>query len=201
MRALDDAVSAGKVLYVGVSDTPAWVVSRANTLADWHGWAPFIGLQLPYSLVQRDIERELLPMADVLGLSVAAWSPLAGGVLSGKFTRAGRDGPTRVDPKDISDRDLRVARVDAVADELGLSSSQLALAWTMARRPSLHPIVGARHLDQLMDNMAATELELPEVVMGRLDAMSTFERGFPMDMIESTRAFVYGPVLERMDTR
>jgi aryl-alcohol dehydrogenase-like predicted oxidoreductase len=88
MRALDDAVRTGKVLYIGISDTPAWVVSRANALADWHDWSPFIGLQLPYSLVQRDIERELLPMADALGLSVAAWSPLAGGVLSGKFTRS-----------------------------------------------------------------------------------------------------------------
>ncbi|HXW78620.1 MAG TPA: aldo/keto reductase, partial [Acidimicrobiales bacterium] len=89
----------------------------------------------------------------------------------------------------------------AVADELGVPSSQVALAWTMARRPSLHPIVGARRLDQLTDNMAAADLELPEAAVGRLDAISAFERGFPMDMIESTRAFVYGPVLERMDTR
>ncbi len=95
MRALDDAVSAGKILYVGVSDTPAWVVSRANTLAEWRGWTPFAGLQVPYSLLNRDIERELLPMAEALGLTVAAWSPLAHGVLSGKFTRAGRCSPVR----------------------------------------------------------------------------------------------------------
>jgi aryl-alcohol dehydrogenase-like predicted oxidoreductase len=90
MRALDDAVRAGKVLYVGISDTPAWVVARANTLAEWRGWTPFAGLQVPYSLVKRDIERDLLPMAEAFGMTVAAWSPLAGGVLSGKFTRPGQ---------------------------------------------------------------------------------------------------------------
>src|SRR5680860_1142528 len=89
MRALDDAVSAGKILYVGISDAPAWVVSRANTLAEWRGWTPFAGLQVPYNLLNRDIERELLPMAETLGMTVAAWSPLAHGVLSGKFTRPG----------------------------------------------------------------------------------------------------------------
>ena len=87
MRALDDAVRAGKVLYVGVSDTPAWVASRANTLAEWRGWSPLVGIQAPYSLIQRDIERELLPMAESAAMSLAAWSPLAGGILSGKFTR------------------------------------------------------------------------------------------------------------------
>jgi len=206
MRALDDAVRAGKVRYVGISDTPAWVVSRANTLADWRGWSPFIGVQLPYSLVQREIERELRPMADALDLSVAAWSPLAGGVLSGKFTRTMSDAPTRVDRKDIGERDLRIAReVDAVADELGATSSQVALAWTMARRPgsrpSVHPIVGARRLDQLIDNLAATDLRLPEEALRRLDDVSAIPRGFPVDFIESTTEFVYGPVVERFDPR
>jgi len=206
MRALDDAVQAGKVLYVGISDTPAWVVSRANTLTDWRGWSPFIGVQLPYSLVQREIERELLPMADALDLSVAAWSPLAAGVLSGKFTRTTSDAPTRVDRKDIGERDLRIAReVDAVADELGATSSQVALAWTMARRPgsrpSVHPIVGARRLDQLIDNLAATDLRLPEDALRRLDDVSAIPRGFPLDFIESTTEFVYGPVVERFDPR
>src|ERR1043165_9355736 len=87
MRALDDAVRAGKVLYVGISDAPAWIVARANTLAELRGGSPFVGLQIPYSLVYREVERDLLPMADALGLSIAAWSPLAGGILSGKFSR------------------------------------------------------------------------------------------------------------------
>lgn len=202
MRALDDAVRAGKVLYVGISDTPAWVVARANALADWHGWSPFIGLQLPYSLVQREIERELLPMAGALGLSVAAWSPLAGGVLSGKFTRSAPGGPTRVNPGEISDRDLRIAgEVDKVADELGVSSSQVALAWLLAKRPLVHPIIGARRLDQLGDNLAALELRLPDGAIQRLDEVSARPLGFPYEFIASSRGFVYGPAGEQTDSR
>jgi aryl-alcohol dehydrogenase-like predicted oxidoreductase len=200
MRALDDAVRAGKVLYVGVSDTPAWVVSRANMLADLRGWTPFVGLQIPYSLVQREVERDLLPMADELGLSIAAWSPLAGGILSGKFSRAGHAGDTRVDAEKISERDLGIARaVDTVADELGLTSSQVALAWTRARRPSVHPIIGARKLDQLTDNLAVVDVVLPDDALRRLDEASAIELGFPHDFIGSTREFVYGPVGLRVD--
>ncbi len=195
MRALDDAVRAGKVLYVGISDAPAWVVARANTIAELRGWSPFVGLQVPYSLVQREVERDLLPMADALGLSVAAWSPLAGGILSGKFSRGADPGSTRVDADKISERDLGIARVvDAVADELGVSSSQVALAWTRARRPSVHPIVGARKLDQLTDNLAAVDLVLPDEALTRLDEASAIELGFPHDFIAGTREFVYGPV-------
>jgi aryl-alcohol dehydrogenase-like predicted oxidoreductase len=201
MRALDDAVRAGKVLYVGVSDTPAWVVSRGQTLADLRGWTPFVGLQVPYSLVQREVERDLLPMAEHLGLSVAAWSPLAAGVLSGKFTRSTvSSGPSRVDPEAVSERDRRIAReVDAVADQLGVSSSQVAIAWTRATRPWVHPILGARRPDQLTDNLAAADLRLPDDALRRLDEASAVELGFPHDFIASTRSFVYGPVGERVD--
>ena len=205
MRALDDVVRAGKVLYVGISDVPAWVVSRANTLADWHSWTPFTGLQVPYSLTQRHIERDLLPMAESLGLSVSAWSPLAGGVLSGKFTRPGDPGPariTQISQTGITERDLGIAReVDAVADELGATSSQVALAWTMARHRRVHPIVGARTLDQLASNLAAADLMLPQEARQRLDKVSAIERGFPSDMIESAQGFVYGPVHERVVPR
>jgi aryl-alcohol dehydrogenase-like predicted oxidoreductase len=92
VRALDDQVRAGKILYLGISDTPAWMISRANTLAGWHGWTAFAGLQAPYSLLRRDIEQELLPMAETVGLTVAAWSPLPDGILSGKYVG---DGPAR----------------------------------------------------------------------------------------------------------
>ena len=200
MRALDDAVRAGKVQYVGISDSPAWVVARANTLADWRGWTPFAGVQLPYSLVQRDAERELLPMAQGMGLSVAAWSPLARGVLSGKFTRSTPTTHTRIRASDVSERDLHIARtVDAVADELGASSSQVALAWLMADRPWVHVVVGARRLEQLVDNLGCVDLRLPEDAIRRLDEASAIELGFPSDFIASMGEFVYGPVGERVD--
>ncbi|MFC0566027.1 aldo/keto reductase [Plantactinospora siamensis] len=197
MRALDDAVRAGKVLYVGISDAPAWIVARANTLAEWHGWSPFIGLQVPYSVLHRDIERELLPMAEALSLGVAAWSPLAGGVLSGKYTRAaGPQGANRLDADSLSERDHAAARaVQDVADELGATPSQVALAWTMARSPAVHPIVGARHLDQLRDNLGAADLTLPAAAVDRLDAAAGFAPGFPTDFIDQTSEWVFGAAL------
>ena len=114
MRALDDQVRAGKILYAGISDAPAWVISRANTLAQWRGWTAFAGLQAPYSLLRRDIERELLPMAETLGLTLAAWSPLADGILSGKYAREGTAGqPSRIDPANFTDHQHEVAALVA----------------------------------------------------------------------------------------
>ncbi|MFD9822185.1 aldo/keto reductase [Streptomyces violascens] len=203
MRALDDLVRAGKVLYVGISDAPAWLISRAQTMAELRGWTPFAGLQLPYSLAKRDIERELLPMAANLELSVAAWSPLAAGLLSGKFTRPGPDGPSRVDRATVPEHDLTIARaVDAVADDLGVSSSQVAIAWIRAHRPWIHPILGARNPAQLTDNLAAIDLNLPTDAVARLDKASTIDLGFPMDFIlDTTSDFVNGPSGQQTDPR
>jgi aryl-alcohol dehydrogenase-like predicted oxidoreductase len=202
MRALDDAVRAGKILYVGISDAPAWVVSRANTMAELRGWTPFTGLQVPYSLLQREVERDLLPMARALDLSVAAWSPLAAGKLSGKFSRGGTEEAVRTRREDVSERDLTIAReVDAVADGLGWSSSQVALAWTRAHNPDVHPIIGARTIGQLTDNLAAAELVLPGDALRRLDEVSAIPLGFPHDFISSTREFVYGDAGTLFDER
>ena len=202
MRALDDAVRAGKVLYVGVSDTPAWIASRANTLADWRGWSPLVGIQAPYSLIQRDIERELLPMAESTAMSLAAWSPLAGGILSGKFTRGDIAGASRVAAGTISERDLAIARtVQDVADNLGVTSAQVAIGWTMARSPAVHPIVGARRLDQLVDNLAAVDCQLDPESLRRLDDASVISLGFPHDFIRETAGYVYGTAGERVLTR
>ncbi|MEU7748198.1 aldo/keto reductase [Nonomuraea sp. NPDC049158] len=197
MRALDDAVRAGKVLYVGISDAPAWIVSRANTLAQWHGWSPFIGLQVPYNLLQRDIERELLPMAESLGLGVTAWSPLGGGVLSGKYTRP--DGPAtggRLSAESLSARDHAIARaVQDVADDLGATPSQVAIAWTASRSHAVHPIVGARGTDQLRDNLAAADLTLPPESIAGLEQATGFALGFPGDFINQTSSWVFGSAL------
>ncbi|MFI6095163.1 aldo/keto reductase [Lentzea sp. NPDC051213] len=183
MRALDDVVRAGKVLYVGVSDAPAWFVARANTLAEWRDWTPFSGLQVPYNLLQRDVERELLPMADALGLSVAAWAPLAAGKLSG--------GTQRFDQ--LTEREGSVASaVRAVAEELGSTPAQVALAWV--RRDGVLPLVGARTPEQLSDCLGALDLVLPPESVARLEAAAPFERGFPADFIAECEAspFAFG---------
>lgn len=201
MRALDDAVRAGKVLYVGISNAPAWVVARANTLAEWRGWTPFAGLQVPYNLLRRDVERELLPMAEAFGMTVAAWGPLAGGVLSGKFTRPGGPEPgTRVAPGSLGERDHAAARAaQDVAGQLGVSASQVAIAWTRARFPAVHPIVGASSVAQLTDNLGAAGLDLPPDAVRLLEEAVAFDLGYPADFIAEVGPEVFGAAVTRLD--
>ena len=168
MRALDDVVRSGKVLYVGISDAPAWVVSASNVLAELRGWSAYVGLQIEYSLLQRTPERDLTPMADHFGLSVLAWAPLGGGVLTGKYTRGQGDVDSlRAQGNEArgrtSGQSLEIARtVDAVADELGVSSAQVATAWTMAQGGSTIPIVGARKVNQIADSLSAASVSFTE---------------------------------------
>lgn len=202
MRALDDAVRAGKILYVGISDAPAWVVARANTLAQWRDWTPFAGLQVPYNLLQRDIERELLPMAEAFGMSVAVWSPLAHGPLSGKLTRpGGAEASARVDPGSVTARELAAARaVQKVADELGATPAQVAIAWTQARSRAILPIIGTSSLAQLTDNLGAVDVVLPEDAVEELTAAVDFQVGFPSDFIAECEAepWVFGETASRI---
>ena len=193
MRALDEVVRAGKVLYVGISDSPAWVLARAQTLAEWHDWSPFAGLQVPYNLLERDVERELLPAAEALGLSVAAWSPLAQGILAGRTTT--RRGEVGGSQKAV------YQAVRAEADELGVTPSQVAIAWTRSRWPAVHPIVAGSRVAQLDDNLGAAGLVLPDEVVRRLDQASPVSLGFPHDFMAATREFVFGQADERVDSR
>lgn len=192
MRALDDLVRAGKVLYVGLSDFPAWRVARAATLAELRGWAPVTGLQVEYSLVERTSERELLPMAEGFGLGVTLWSPLGGGLLTGKQRRGeqGRHdaggGPVRKE----GDRETGVLDVvEAIANETGATAAQVAIAWVRVKaakaKTALVPILGARTLQQLDDNLGALNLELPAAHVSRLDAVSSVPAGFPHEMLSS----------------
>jgi len=205
LRALDDAVRAGKILYVGISNTPAWIVSQANVLADLRGWSPFVALQIPYSLVERTVERDLLPMARAGGMTVTAWAPLAGGLLSGRYG-TDREHPTDTrmatlpDYNDtLTDRNLVIAdAVNTVAAELGVSAAQVAIAWTRARDPrGIVPIVGARRPEQLEDNLGALDVVLDEDQLARLDAASAIEMGFPHDF--PGRLTPYGDTLGRID--
>jgi aryl-alcohol dehydrogenase-like predicted oxidoreductase len=199
VRALDDLVSSGKVLYVGISDTPAWVVSRAVTLADLRGWTPFVALQAPYSLADRDVERELLPMARALGLTFTPWGMLEGGALTGKYL-ADRAGPRRYDR--VGQKTNALARdVLAVADEVGATASQVAIAWVRAQPWHLVPIVGARTEMQLRENLGALEVELTDEQQARLEAASDFRPGFPRDFLESedVRELIFGATFDLID--
>lgn len=193
MRGLDDAVTAGKILYVGISDTPAWVISRANTLAEWRGWSPFIGIQVPYSLLARDVERDLLPMADTLGLSVAAWSPLGGGLLTGKYTDGSAASTARLRTHQPTPREQTVIGVVRdTAEATGLSPSQVALAWVLYRQARVHPILGARTADQLRHNLTALDAALPATAIEQLGNASGIELGFPHEFIAANRGWVLG---------
>ncbi len=184
MRALDDLVRAGKVLHVGVSDTPAWVVSHANTLAELRGWSPFVALQIEYSLLQRTVERELTPMAQAFDLAVCPWGAVGGGVLTGKYTRGDAPDAKRDTTVRRSERNLGIARaVDAVADALGTTSTRVAIAWLQHRAGTVIPIVGARTAAQLEDALGAAELALPADAVAKLDAASAIELGFPHDFL------------------
>jgi aryl-alcohol dehydrogenase-like predicted oxidoreductase len=208
MRAFDDLVRQGKILHAGVSDMAAWAVARANTLAELRGWTPFVGLQIEYSLVERTVERELLPMAKELGLGVTAWSPLAGGVLTAKYAEGKAAADSRMNSemmKGYGRADERtkavVAEVRAVASEVGRSPAQVALAWLRQRPVPVIPIVGARRLEQFKDNLACLDLKLDGSQLQRLDAASHVELGFPYDLYERdlVKGLVYGGMRDRID--
>lgn len=184
MRGLDDLVRQGKVLYVGVSDTPAWVVSQANTIAAFRGWSPFIGLQIRYSLVDRTVERELLPMARALDLAVTPWGVVGSGVLTGKYNQdRGSEGRAK-QREMVTDRSLSIAaEVVAVAGEIGATPSQVAIAWARQGEGNIIPLVGARTVAQLDDNLGCLGITLDEAQKARLDEVSAISVGFPHDML------------------
>jgi len=199
VRALDDLVSAGKVLYVGISDTPAWVVSQAVTLAEQRGLAPFVAAQAPYSLLDRDVERELLPMARSLGLTFTPWGMLEGGALTGKYLDD-VDEPRRYDG--VGPRANALAReVLAVADDVGATPAQVAIAWVRAQPWRTVPIVGARSAAQLRENLGALAVELAAEHAERLSAAGEFRTGFPREFLESdhVRGLIFGDTFELID--
>src|SRR4029077_13800504 len=206
MRGLDDIVRAGKVLYVGSSDAPAWWVAQANTLAELRGWTQFTGLQIEYSLIERTVERELIPMAKALNLGVLAWSPLASGVLSGKYHRRGKADGGRMSNegmKEFLPEEQRATRimsaVKAVSEQVGRSMAQVALAWLRHQTVPVIPIMGARQASQLQDNLASLDLELSAEQLKYLDGASRIELGFPQTIYERemVRSIRYGGMWDR----
>ena len=192
LRALQDLVSSGKVRYVGVSDTPAWKVAQAQVLAELEGWTPFVGLQIEYSLLERTVEGELLPMARELGLGVTPWSPLKSGVLSGKFRRGAEKTSDRGDWANmwLTESTFKVVDILVEAGEkLDSSPARVALNWVQTRPGVTSTIIGARRMDQLEDNLACLDIELPADILQRLDEATTPTLPFPIPFVENMGAF------------
>jgi aryl-alcohol dehydrogenase-like predicted oxidoreductase len=194
LRSFDDLVRAGKVQYVGVSDLPAWQASRMQAIAELRGWAPLVALQIPYNLTERAVERDLIPMAREMGMGVLPWSPLAGGVLSGKYGQAdleqsssgsldSRKGINLATGR-LNERSLAIAaEASAIAAELKVTTAQVALAWTLLNPGVTATILGARTPAQLQDNLGALEVALEPKHIERLEAVSRIDLGFPHDFL------------------
>ena len=200
IRALDDLVAAGKVLAVGISDTPAWVISRGIAVAELRGWTIPCAIQLPYSVASRDAERELLPMASKLGLAVTAWGVLNGGTLTGKYSRS--DGEARrFGDETPSERSTRAATaIKDVADACEATPAQVSIAWALARLPEVNliPILGARTAKQLEENLAALDVKLSAEMLQKLDECSGFQVGFPRSFLadEEVVGLIFGETRE-----
>lgn len=198
LRAFDDLVRAGKVLYIGLSDTPAWQASRMQAIAELRGWTQFCALQICYSLIERTVERELIPMAQEMGMGVSPWAPLGQGVLTGKYTRADLDlgAGSMVDISSrkainamtgkLTAKNLDVADVVVeVAREIGCTAAQLAVAWTLQNPAVCSPVIGVRTPAQLEDNLGALAVDISADQLARLNAVSAVPPVFPIDVLKS----------------
>jgi aryl-alcohol dehydrogenase-like predicted oxidoreductase len=196
LRALDDLVSAGKVLYIGCSNYAAYRLMHSLWLSRTHHWAKFVTLQAQYSLIVRDLEREHVPLCRENGLGILPWSPLAGGFLTGKFER-GKPPPSDVrlgaKPERFArydtDRNWKILdAVRAVASELGTTPAAVSIAWLLAKPQVTSVIFGARSIEQLEANLAGAELQLAGKHVEALDKASAFELGYPYEFIKNTQA-------------
>jgi aryl-alcohol dehydrogenase-like predicted oxidoreductase len=200
---MDDLVRAGKVLYVGFSDTPAWVVSQAVAIAELRGWIRPVGVQAPYSLADRSVEREVLPMAHALGLTAIPWGMLEGGVLTGKY-KARTDEARRYGDDPQGEREMELAlELGAVADEIGRSPSQVAISWVRQQPRDLVPILGARTEVQMKDNLGCLDLQLTANQIDRLSAAGSIELGFPRSFLESesVRGLIFGETFDLIEKK
>jgi aryl-alcohol dehydrogenase-like predicted oxidoreductase len=198
MRALDDLVRAGKLLYVGISDTPAWVVSQANTLADLRGWSRFVAYQGVYSLATRAPERDILPMTQAMEMTFLPWGILEGGEITGKYNAPSQE-PKR--SEDTSDRvkGIAAALLDLAA-ETKRTPSQIAINWVRQSPYRMIPILGARTEKQLKENLGCLDFELTTDQIDRLNAVSPIELGFPHSFLNSqhVRGLIFGKTFEQI---
>jgi aryl-alcohol dehydrogenase-like predicted oxidoreductase len=200
LRGLDDLVRMGKVNYIAISDSPGYIVAEANAIAELRGWSRFVGVQLPYSLANREIEREMLPMAKHWDMAVMPFSLIGAGVLTGKYTESTE--PTRFDRDQMKIPDRTQKIIDAVreiAEEVGKSRAQVAINWVRQQqhKAQMIPILGVRTLDQLNDNLAVLDWELNADQLKRLDEVSQIELGFPHSWKGSP--YVFGATFNQID--
>ena len=210
IRAFDDLMRAGKIHYAGLSNFPAWRIARADLLAEIRGWGPIVGIQIEYSLAQRTAERELLPMAEALGLGAALWSPLAGGFLTGKY-RISDEGRTKsflarlVHTEKTARETAILDALLAIAKEVDYSATQVALAWLLHKAArsttALIPILGARTYEQLAGTLGALEGNLSEEQIKRLDETSQIGLGTPHEQIHGSAAAIVGGKPELLEPR
>ena len=203
LRGLDDLVKQGKVNYIGISDTPAWLVSQAQTMAELMGWSRFVALQVEYSLLQRTPERELIPMAKHYNLTLTPWAPLAGGALTGKYTK-GDKGRLPPESKRLNERAIKITEeVIAVANELNVQPSSVALKWTMQQGFSCIPIIGATKPEQFIENLKCLDVTLSNEHINSLNQVSKIELGFPGDFFleDGVKNVLYGGFFDRIEKR
>jgi aryl-alcohol dehydrogenase-like predicted oxidoreductase len=200
MRALDDLVRAGNVLYVGISDTPAWVVSQANTLADLRGWSRFVAYQGVYSLATRAPERDILPMTQAMEMAFLPWGILEGGEITGKYNVPSEE-PKR--SRDTSERVKKIASVVMeLAEDTGRTPSEIAINWVRQRAYQMIPILGARSEKQLKDNLGCLDFELTQEQIERLNDASPIDLGFPHSFLRSehVRGLIFGKTFDQIVT-
>ncbi len=201
VRGLDDLVRQGKILYVAFSDSPDYIVAEANTRAELMGWSRFIGMQIPYSLLDRAVERSIIPMAKHWDMTVLPWGLLEAGILTGKFLKSVNTS-TRLNPKKLklSEKNIKVVKeVENISKQAGRPMSQVAINWVRQNpNAQMIPILGARNIKQLKDNLATIEWKLSEEQYKQLDKVSAIDLGFPHDFLHGNR-YIFGATFDKID--
>lgn len=201
MKALNELVNQGKVLYLAISDTPAWIISQANTIAELRGYSPFVSVQCEYSLLERTCEQEFIPLSQAFDLAITAWSPLAVGTLTGKYLNNENPKGSRgeAQPGWIKDyltpkRNEIVKAVVDIAKKVRKTPAQVALRWLMQKPVVCIPIIGAKNVEQLNDNLGSADFELSNEDINKLNEVSQYEVGFPYAFLKTdhVRTMLYG---------
>jgi len=201
-RTFDDMVRAGKIRYAAISNTPAWRIAQANTIARLRGWTSFNAIQAHYNLIDRTPERELLPLASAFRMTVMPYSPLASGWLTGKYLEGGQGRMTLRGNVPSEERRIRIAKeVQSVAAESGMTAAQVALTWLRGRPGNMIPVLGARNVEQLQEALGCLDCRLDPEHRQRLDEITELPPGHPHDTVRGKflREHLYGGLEDKIE--